>query len=318
MRPPALFFWISVIGVVSHTIGQNAEAIVFDDGLLHIVDANNSYPLEGVVVDDGPGGVTTSLRMIDGGEIGTVFEDDLEAFGSSEIEVFGGSFGYSVELYENSDLYFRRGNIPHVLRIRDNATAEISGGAIHHLASSGLRSHVIVGGGVIGEFNTTGRSSFFVGGEITRFFRVNGDSVVQVIDINISCTEHPECNLRVSDEAYLDFYSGVVDSDFVTANSARAVLWGGTITGSLFALDDSVLYVMGSNFNYPIGDIAATSGTLTGTFGDGTPINIPFGRASTATIHLPEPRGLSSLAAGILLLAIANLRVRMARLHNFR
>ena len=56
--------------------------------------------------------------------------------------------------------------------------------------------------------------------------------------------------------------------------------------------------------NFPLGDIVATSGTLTGTLADGTLINIDFARASTATITLPEPSAMTALGSGIAMLAL--------------
>ena len=69
--------------------------------------------------------------------------------------------------------------------------------------------------------------------------------------------------------------------------------------------------IHGSDFNLPFGDITATSGTLTGILADGTPLNVDFGRASTATITLvPEPSTALLLAAGLVGLAT---RRRVAR-----
>jgi hypothetical protein len=53
--------------------------------------------------------------------------------------------------------------------------------------------------------------------------------------------------------------------------------------------------------------IPNTTGTLTGTVFDGTPINLDFARASTATITLPEPSGLAGLASGVALLMLHEL-----------
>jgi hypothetical protein len=114
----------------------------------------------------------------------------------------------------------------------------------------------------------------------------------------------------VSDEAYLEFWGGRVEGDFVTANLGFANLLGGTIAGSLFALDGSLLWIRGSDFNYPIGELFETSGTLTGTLLDGTPINNPFGRDPLAQIFLPEPSALTALGSGVAMLALLYRRRR--------
>ena len=48
-----------------------ATAVTFADGLTHIIDASNSFPFEGVRVYDGPGGATTTVNIVPGGEVGT-------------------------------------------------------------------------------------------------------------------------------------------------------------------------------------------------------------------------------------------------------
>ncbi len=283
-------------------LALNASAVVFDDGLTHVVDVGNSFPLEGVVVDDGPGAATTTLQVMPGGEIGTIFEDNLEAFGSSQVTIVGGTFGYSIELHDTTNLVMSGGSAFNLLLVQDAATATFSGGTVNAIVS-GNQSTVVVSGGVIGSFNTVGHQSTFFGGEVRGTFAVNGKSLVEVFDVNVSCPR-PECNLTVSDEGFLEFWGGNVESDFVTQHTGEAILSGGTIAGSLFALDQSVITIRGSGFNFQMGDIAATSGTLTGFLLDGTPINNPFGRASTATITLPEPSALTALGSGIAMLAL--------------
>ena len=47
-----------------------AGAVTFDDGMVHIIDVNNSFPFEIVEVGDGPGGQPTTLIVTVGGEVG--------------------------------------------------------------------------------------------------------------------------------------------------------------------------------------------------------------------------------------------------------
>lgn len=73
---------------------------------------------------------------------------------------------------------------------------------------------------------------------------------------------------------------------------------------SILAFKTSEITVWGSGFNDPLGDIAAISGTPTGTLADGMALNIDFGRASRATITLvPEPTTALLLAFGLVGLA---------------
>jgi hypothetical protein len=67
------------------TLASGAQAITFDDGLVHVIDAGNSYPFEGVEVHDGPGASSTTVEFLDGGEIGS----GLLAFDSSIVRMSG-------------------------------------------------------------------------------------------------------------------------------------------------------------------------------------------------------------------------------------
>jgi hypothetical protein len=60
---------VYLLAAVSILLGVQAAAITFDDGLVHVIDAGNSYPFESVFVADGPGPSITGLWLVDGGEI---------------------------------------------------------------------------------------------------------------------------------------------------------------------------------------------------------------------------------------------------------
>ncbi len=63
--------------------GTEAKAVVFNDGLLHNIDAANSFPFESVQIFDegslspGPptGGAATTVNLVDGGKVGTGLRD---------------------------------------------------------------------------------------------------------------------------------------------------------------------------------------------------------------------------------------------------
>src|SRR5262245_9932939 len=70
-----------------------AEAVSFADGGTHVVDAANSFPFESATVADGPGATTTTVDLVSGGAIATQGGSGLDAFGSSHVNVSGGSLG---------------------------------------------------------------------------------------------------------------------------------------------------------------------------------------------------------------------------------
>lgn len=72
--------------------------------------------------------------------------------------------------------------------------------------------------------------------------------------------------------------------------------------GNVVAVDETLFHIFGNSFNHPLGELD-TSGTLTGFLENGSPLDIDYGRATTATIRLiqaPEPSKpmLSAVAIG--------------------
>jgi hypothetical protein len=78
------------------------------------------------------------------------------------------------------------------------------------------------------------------------------------------------------------------------------------VAGRLLASETARILVVGYGFNFADGPINALSGTLTGFLGDGSPLNLPFLHATTATIELrtlPEPGVMALLAIAALFAA---------------
>jgi hypothetical protein len=91
-------------------------------------------------------------------------------------------------------------------------------------------------------------------------------------------------------------------------------VFGGTLSGDILALASGIITISGSGFNFPFGDLVPLSGTLTGVLSDGTPLNVNFGRASTATITLiPEPTTGLFVVGGLVGMAASSRRRRVGR-----
>ena len=83
-------------------LGTDAGAVTFDDGLVHVIDAGNSYPFEQVLVYDGPGASSTTAELLDGGEIGS----GLLAFDSSIVRMSGGVITGNLVAQDSSEIFF--------------------------------------------------------------------------------------------------------------------------------------------------------------------------------------------------------------------
>ena len=58
---------LSLVAAFSIFLALNASAIVFDDGLVHVIDAANSFPFESAEAIDSASGHLTTLNVVDGG-----------------------------------------------------------------------------------------------------------------------------------------------------------------------------------------------------------------------------------------------------------
>ena len=263
-------------------LGTEASAVVFDDGTVHVIDAANSFPAEGVLVTDSPGGATTTLIVVTGGVIGSASSDDLVARDSSEIIIEGGSIAGATVL-------------------RDATTGRISGGSFGNTIScnnictitGGVGRSIIANlGGVIdlsgGDFTTLSpRESGvinFAGGSVDRF-EVSSDEV-----LNMSGGSESGGTSTIQEFGVLNVSGGEMGEGGVIRlfGSGQFRLSGGEIASSLDVRDASRVEIRGDSFNLPAGDVATTSGIISGVLSDGSPLSISFVRASTATITLIE------------------------------
>jgi hypothetical protein len=86
-------------------VASSVSAVTFDDGGVHVIDENNSYPFEGVVVEDGPLRETTTLNVLPGGQIGTdgvSGTGKVDAYGSSIVNISGGAIEDDLRLFDDT------------------------------------------------------------------------------------------------------------------------------------------------------------------------------------------------------------------------
>lgn len=102
------FVWLSrVLAAAVLVLNPNpARSVTFVDGEHYEITAANSYPLGAVIVDDGPGGTKTTLRVSYDAQVGGLeirgasmarindgdFSGVVMAGGQSEIGIPGGTF----------------------------------------------------------------------------------------------------------------------------------------------------------------------------------------------------------------------------------
>jgi hypothetical protein len=121
-------------------------------------------------------------------------------------------------------------------------------------------------------------------------------------------------SMQSFDVSSASMIGGVIGGSVFARGSSTMTVSGGAMNGMLLALDAGQVLIEADTLNYPPGPIADIQGTLIGTLADGSPINIPFGRASTATITVPElARKAGTLVALAALAAVETRRRRLER-----
>jgi hypothetical protein len=180
---------------------------------------------------------------------------------TTTLDVVGGSIGLTA------------GN----LTAYDSSHVNISGGTVGYGGGSfdSYNSSVvnISGGSVASSGNVDARNSSVM--------NISGGTVAFVGNLNA----HNQGVVNISGGSVA--FTGKLSS----FDSSKINISGGTIAqfGSLNAHDSSVITIFGSGFSLPNGVVTQTSGSLTGTLGDGSPLNVQFATFNQGEIVLSQP-----------------------------
>jgi hypothetical protein len=115
------------------------NALIFNDGGAHTIDWIIDEP---VSVEDSPGGDFTTLNLIDGGEI----TNWINVFDYSQVNMFGGSIGFVLFTWDDSQAYISDGLIAVDLYATNYSQVEITGGSIGEIISAREYSQVTIFG----------------------------------------------------------------------------------------------------------------------------------------------------------------------------
>ena len=221
-----------------------ASAVTFDDGMLHVIDAANSYPAEDLNVYDGPAGEPTELLIVDGGEIGTIASGAVRIHETSELVMLGGTVGRGVHVSDLSQATISGGSISRGVTFAGNSTGQLSG-AVFGLGDVTVHSDasVVVLGGVFASSGTVEASE---GGDVEIF---DGDFDKELRSGGISGTTSNSSRIRilgghVHGYRIWAFLSGTVE------------ILGGLIESPLLAESEGTILIVGSSFNYPFGPVS--------------------------------------------------------------
>jgi hypothetical protein len=180
----------------------------------------------------------------------------------------------------------------------ENVVRSKSGGRSGRAARiGGIHSVEHLPHGEVNSLHASGMSTVHLRGSRGHFWAAWESSTVNIAGGHVDF-------LHANDSSLINILSGEFEPS--ARGASRINIFGGMI-GSLSAgyseFDTSMIVVHGSGFNYPLGTILDSAGTLTGRLSNGDPIDADFQIIGNSSILLvPEPGTLAILliACGLL------------------
>lgn len=142
-----LFFFSLLTLLLAAATPSEVPAAEFADGELHVIDASNGLPLEGLDIADDPSGAPTTVAVISGGEVATELASLSTVRGQSRLVVSGGLIAGTIELMDAGELVIEAGQIGDLVAGGTSSTA-IMGGRSSGLLRSRDQAAVFISGGV--------------------------------------------------------------------------------------------------------------------------------------------------------------------------
>jgi hypothetical protein len=239
-------------------------------------------------------GAPTEVQVVDGGEV-----DLLYTYESSTGTLSGGLVRILLIAWNSSIITVNEGSSLGDVDVFDSSTLTMNGGEV-----GGLQVH---------DSSTVTIND----GWIANNFRVNESTTITmnggIIDSNVFIG-------ALGGLATMAITGGAIVGNIATEELSTVTLSGGWVGGSLRAEDDSVITIIGNDFEVnglpvPYGDLEALVGHLTGTLASGHSVDNTFrqgGYDDTGTItlveYVPEPNQVLLCSTAILTLALLRRR----------
>lgn len=274
-----------------HASPSTAVFLAVNDGRTHVYNAQKSHPWDALLIRNvgcpyppgdacaNPGTPTTAIVQ----PFAQIYS--MQGRDSSTVVVNGGDLGF--------------------LQAHHDSHVTMHGGSVHDawtslmLASGVLaldRSTLVVSGGYIdGHLGAYGTPIVaFDGGHIAKTIQAGGSSTLTMNGGQVDGFVGAFSAARVA-------VHGGSMSDVLANDRGEIVVTGGTIASTVYARDDSQVWIVGSGFAIDgvptgLGDIVATSGVLTGVLENGDALNVAFRQGELATGQIAPLTGTITLA----------------------
>ncbi len=260
--------------------------ITYSDGGIHNI--STSMTVDSITVANG-----STLNVLSGGSI-TAATDSSEniilTFGNSPVNIYGGTITSNVGIESSgSPLNMYGGTITSCFGISviNSSSVNMYGGTIT---------------------TPTGASGGYGISAFSGPVNIYGGTIISNGGFAISANNSAQTNI----------FGGIISSNGGWAIQSYGMgsmvnVYGGQINGTILPQSSGVVDIFGSGFNYGYGQIGATSGTLTGTLADGTPIDVAFDNDGGQIILSanPTPIPASAYLFGSGLLGLIGIRKKM-------
>lgn len=289
----------TVVLELDGVIGSNGGGTSVIDGNSHFIVGDRGTHYRSVEVRS-----SATLELLSGGRT----TQNVQSFDQGFIMLSGGVISGFTTIGGFSRLESTEGDIGHQLTITDDATATLSGFSCCRgdpfIVSGNARVDISNISMSSGPFPWEGHGASFDGNSSSRItggridngvsFSGNAEGLISDGIFGYGLLLSHRClALLLSQTSHVRVSGGVFRGDLhaqqsgvVKISGGLFEIPGGTAQPVFRVFENSTVELTGLSFNQPFGDITSMSGLLQGVLADGTPINVTFLRASTATIRL--------------------------------
>jgi hypothetical protein len=243
--------------LLAFSIAESATAVTFADGLVHVLDASNSFPFEEVVVDDGPGGEVTTVNVLEGARVGA---PGMRVLGHSVVNISGGfvegaAFTAGLLATDAARVRISGGVVgSQGVDLRGSATLDLSGGFLEALSVGQEAQLRMTGGEILRKARISGGPSQVTGGFLHGGLVALEDTDLVlsggVVDGWIETLDAAKISIGGSSRQGDTFFVGVtVIGNLIVRNEARVSITGGSLRGDIEVDQRGEVAISGGGLN---------------------------------------------------------------------
>jgi len=209
----------------------------------------------------------------------------------TSLTMLGGDVLFAMVVWDGGTANILGGSVG-ALCPQDDSRFQITGGQVLELYSHD-RSSGLIETGSMWSVSVDDASSVCIRGNVTLLHAGILDTAQLSFYDGVVVPDGQDCGVYASG-GHTSVYGGVIAAPITATGSSVIDLWGGNLTGTLRALDDSRIRLYGSGFEYDPQGGRLGQGSITGLWLDGIPFSLSLDQSESDTIShisfLPEPQ----------------------------